>query len=128
MNNKYDWIYENSITSNKKYVDIDSFDSPEYSMHRTNAILSNYADTVLIANQMNINSHIDNKLHYDYCFHSVRSKKRFFKRTKPVDHSTFKLIQEYYKYNNKRTIEALNLLSEEQINIIIEKQKKGGIT
>lgn len=126
MDKKYDWCYENSITLNKEYIDPEDYNSPEYSYHRTNTILSNYVDTIMIANQMNISSYVDSKLQYDYYFYSVRPKKRFFKRKKSVDHSTFKLIQDYYKYNDKRTHEVLLLLTEEQINFII-KNKEGGI-
>lgn len=128
MDKHYNWEYENSISYNKEYINPDDYNSPSYVPLRTISILSNSADTILLANEMNINPSLDDKLQHDYLFYSVRPKKRFFKRDRKTDFNVFKLIQNYYKYNNKRTQEALNILTEEQINIIIKKQKKGGIT
>lgn len=127
MDNTYKWDYENSISHNKKYINPDDNGTPSYVPLRTISILSNSVDTILYANDMNINIQLDPKLQYDYLFYSVRSKKRFFKRDKKTNFDVFQLVQNYYKYNDKRTQEALNILTKEQINIIIKKQEKGGI-
>ena len=51
--NKYDWKYENSITRDKKYLEVNS--EEKYIAGRTNKVLSNYLDTILYSNEMNMN-------------------------------------------------------------------------
>jgi hypothetical protein len=122
----YDWRYENSINWSKEYIDVEGIVDFSYNAWRTNATLANYPDTILHANQMNMNSGLDVKLQYDYLFQSIKKKKRFFKRIgKTFNNSDFLAIQAFYKYNNKRTAEALKILSREQIDIIIKSQEKG---
>lgn len=120
---KYDWRYENSILKTKEYQDLEE---EPYSSFRTNVVVSNHIDTVLYANSMNTNYHLDPKLQYDYLFHSIRSKSRFFKRSKPLNFDKITLISEYYKYNRKKAIEVSKILTEEQIKIIEQRLYKGG--
>jgi hypothetical protein len=44
---------------------------------------------------------------------------------KKVENSDFEAVQEYFKYSNEKTFEALSLLSSDQISLIKEKLKKG---
>ena len=122
----YDWRYENSITSNKEYLEVENNEF-SYSPWRTNRTLSNYRDTVLLSNIMNMNSFLDHKLQYDFYFYAVSKAKRFAKKKKEEKHPNFDLVQEYYKYNNVRTKEALSLLTDEQVKIIKKRQEKGGV-
>lgn len=121
----YDWSYENSILQTKKYVEPN--EKEQYSKFRTNTVLSNHVDTVLYANEMNMYPYINDKMHYDYMFNSIRAKKRFFKRKKQVNHQNVSLISEYYKYNRKKALEAIQILTDEQLETIREKLEKGGI-
>jgi hypothetical protein len=127
MTNNYDWRFENSITFNKKYEDTEGIIDHKYSAWRTNGILSNYVDTIMYANEMNMNASLDNKLQYDFLFYSVKAKKRFFKKKKTENDTNLELIKEYYKYNNERAKEALSILSGEQIKQIKMILEKGGI-
>ena len=127
---RYDWRYENSITSGKKQHEVDS----DYSQWRTNNILSNYRETVLYANEMNINYNITDQMHYDYMFNSIRKKKMYAKKETDQEKKERKqkeelqtLISNYYKYNIVRTKEVLKILTAEQINIIKNKNNKGGV-
>ena len=132
---KYDWRYENNINSEKNLLNIEGILEFKYDKWRTNSSLSNYLDTVIYANQMNINYHLSDKLHYHYLFHSVRKQKRYGKKKTEEDKKLEKLqvkeqellsvIQDYYKYNIKKAKEALAILTKDQINIIIK--SKGGI-
>lgn len=121
----YDWSYENSILQTKKYVEPN--EKEQYSKFRTNTVLSNHVDTVLYANEMNMYPYINDKMHYDYMFNSIRAKKRFFKRKKQVNHQNVSLVSEYYKYNRKKALEAIQILTDEQLETIKEKLEKGGI-
>lgn len=122
----YDWRYENSILQTKEYQELTPL-RDKYSSWRTNTVLSNHVDTIMFANEMNINHHLNDLMQYDYLFHSVRAKKRFFKKKKSTKDESFDLVRQYYKYNAVRTKEALSILTEEQINEIRKKLEKGGI-
>jgi hypothetical protein len=123
---EYDWRWENSILQNKKYLEVDGLVEHKYNPWRTNAALSNYQNTIAFANEMNCNYHLDHKLQYDYLFIKARKEKRWFKKKKAAKNEAFTLVQNYYKYNNVRTKEALKILTEEQLDIIRKKQEKGG--
>ena len=127
---RYDWRYENSITSGKKQHEVDS----DYSQWRTNNILSNYRETVLYANEMNINYNVTDQMHYDYMFNSIRKKKMYAKKETDQEKKERKqkeelqnLISNYYKYNIVRTKEVLKILTAEQIEFIKNKNNKGGV-
>lgn len=121
----YDWKYENSILQSKEYIETDK--EEKYVAGRTNKVLSNHVDTIMHANLMNINPILDAQLQYDYLFHSIRAKKRFFKKKKQTNYSDISLVCEYYKYNRKIAEQAVNILTKEQINEIKKRLEKGGI-
>lgn len=133
---RYNWLYENNINSGKTLIDLNKQQEFEYNKWRTNSSLSNHYDTVILANEMNINYHLSDEMHYHYLFYSVRKKNRYGKKKTKEDEALQKqleqeqklvhLIQSYYKYNTVRAREALKLLSKEQIDFIIKKQEKGG--
>lgn len=129
----YNWCYENSISTNKDYIDLNDCEFP-YSQFRVNTIFMAHADTVLFANQMNINHNVSDKMHYDYLFHTIRAKKRYAKseskenkKIREEEAELISLISSYYKYNIVRSKEIIRILTPEQINIIRQKQEKGGI-
>jgi hypothetical protein len=126
---RYDWRYENSITSGKGPIEIDG----DYSQWRTNNILSNYRETILYANEMNCHYGVTDDMHYTYLFNSIRKKKTRAqkeseeeKKKRKQKEELIKLISTYYKYNIIRAKEALSILTGEQIDIIKNKNNKGG--
>ena len=94
---------------------------------RTNSSFSNYIDTVLYSNEMNMYPQLDSQLQYDYLFYSIKPKKRFYKRNRTKLDSNFELVSQYYKYDSDKTKEALRILTPDQIEIIKQKQEKGGV-
>lgn len=124
---KYDWRYENSITLTKEYCFTEEKPEFSYNPWRTNIVLSNYSDTILYVNEINNNKHLDYKLQYDYLFHSIKQKKRFFKKTKTFPIEDLSIIQEYYGYNPRKAKEVADLLTKEQIKILKAKLDKGGV-
>ena len=126
---RYDWRYENSISNGKK-VEIDG----DYSQWRINNILANYDGLTLIVNEMNIHYDLTDKMHYDYLYGAVRKQKRWAKtetkeekKQRDKEQELQNLISNYYKYNIVRTKEALKILTAEQIDIIRNKNNKGGV-
>ena len=97
-----------------------------YNAYLINRNFSNYQDTILYANEMNIHNTADKKLQFDYLLNSVRSRKRFSPWHKKAVHNDFDIVKEYYGYNNKKTEEALTILSDNDLDIIRSKLNKGG--
>ena len=122
---QYNWSYENSILRTKEKLKVNN--EEQYSKFRTNTVLSNHIDTVLYSNEMNMYPFLSDEMHYDYMYHSIKPKKRFFKRRKQINHTNLSLISDYYKYNRKKSLEAFKILTEEEKKTIKNKLEKGGI-
>tara|TARA_A200000159_G_scaffold59186_2_gene54712 strand:- start:5635 stop:6027 length:393 start_codon:yes stop_codon:yes gene_type:complete len=105
----------------------DDLDEKSYLPYMINRSFSYFPDTVLLANEMNIAHHLDNKLQNDFFINTIRKNpKRFSKWNKVKHDGDFEAVKEYYGYNNEKTRSALSLLSAEQINIIKQKVDHGG--
>jgi hypothetical protein len=113
--------------NNKQDIIRDDLDEKAYSSYMINHSFSYFPDTVLLANEMNINHHLDNKLQNSFYINTIRrNPKRFSKWNKVKHDGDFEAVKEYYGYNNEKTRSALSLLSTEQINIIKKKVDHGG--
>ena len=123
---KYDWRWENSVTSNKQHLDMEGLVEFKYDAFRLNRTLSNYIDTISVADDLNRNYHLDFKLQYDYAFYKIKKGKRWFKRPDKDKNADLALIREHYKYNIERAKEVLRILSPEQLQIIRKEKEKGG--
>ena len=76
---------------------------------------------------MNIKK-LDDKLHYDYLFNTIKKKNRFFKSRKTAkNHEDLEMLQAVFNYNITRAKEALSILNEEQLDLIRQSQFKGGL-
>ena len=118
----------NSINTTKKDVMIDDITEKKYAPFVVNRSLSYFNDTAILANEMNINHHLDNRLQFDFLINMVRKRKRFSKWIKPQIESDVEVVKEYYGYSNEKARQVLPLLSPEQINGLKKKVNKGGRT
>lgn len=98
-----------------------------YPTFMVNRGLSQFPDTIFYANEMNLNSILDNKLQYDYLLYSVRKRKRVGKWAKASEDDDIELITQIYKYNRQRAIEALRILSKKDIKGLRAEIDKGGL-
>ena len=113
--------------NNKQNIIRDDLDEKSYLPYMINHSFSYFLDTVIFANEMNINHHLDNKLQNDFFINTIRKNpKRFSKWNKVKHDGDFEAVKEYYGYSNEKTRSALSLLSAEQINIIKQKVDHGG--
>ena len=113
--------------NNKQDIIRDDLDEKSYLPYMINHSFSYFSDTVLLANEMNLNHHLDNKLQNDFFINTIRKNpKRFSKWNKVKHDGDFEAVKEYYGYNNDKTRSALSLLSTEQIDIIKKKVDHGG--
>ena len=123
--------YVNSISYTKKDLmtgtENDELAEAGYIPFLTNRALANHLDTVLYAQEMNMNHHLDNKLQYSYLLNTIRPSKRFAKWAKKEVNSDLDAVREYYGYSYDKAKAVLQILTPDQIRIIKQKLEKGGV-
>ena len=122
--NPFEFI--NAINTTKQDIMVDDITEKQYNAFMVNRSLSYFNDTVLMANEMNINHHLDNRLQFSFLINIVRKKKRFSKWMKPETFSDVEVVKAYYGYSNEKARQALSLLTNEQIDLLKKKVYKGG--
>ena len=130
MTSPFDYV--NSITFNKNDMmtgtENDELAEKSYVPFVVNRALSYFPDTILYANEINCNHHVDNKLQYHYLINSIRPKKRFSKWAKKQEDNDLDAVIQYYGYNREKAEQALSLLSPEQLEQVKQRLNKGGST
>jgi hypothetical protein len=116
----------NDINYDKKNIMIDDITEKQYSSFMVNRGLSYFNDTVLMANEMNVHHHLDNRLQFDFFINIVRKRKRFSKWFKPESISDVEVVKAYYGYSNEKARQVLTLLTKEQLEELKKKVYKGG--
>ena len=119
--------YLSSINQSKKNIlDDDPSAVKKYPPYVVNRCLSSFTDTVLYANEMNKNSHLPNKMQYDFFLNSVKPRKRFspWARKDSIDY--LDVVKEYYGYNDDKALQALRILTKNQLDKISYLLRKGG--
>lgn len=121
--------YLNSINFNKNDLmgeDSDPAWKSKYPPFIINKCMSQHMDTVMYANEMNQYSFLDHKMQYDFYIHIVRPKRRFSPWGKKQKIDDLDLVKRYYGYSTDKAIQALRILSPNQIDYIKDKLNKGG--
>ena len=118
--------YLNAINDTKKDIMVDDIAEKGYSSFMVNRGLSYFNDTVLFANEMNRNHHLDNRLQFDFLINIIRKRKRFSKWEKKKIDGDIEVIKEYYGYSNSKALQVHSLLTPDQIKILYKKVNKGG--
>ncbi len=120
-----DYLY--SINQSKKNILDDDVDAEKkYPAYVVNRCLSSFMDTILLSNEMNKNSHLPKRLQYDFLINSVKPRKRFspWARKDTIDY--LEVIKEYYGYNDDKALQALRILTKDQLDKIAHLLRKGG--
>ena len=120
------FTFLNEINHGKNDIIVDDITEKQYIPFMVNRSLSYFNDTVLIANEMNIHHHLDNRLQFDFLINIVRKRKRFSKWFKPETESDVEVVKSYYGYSNEKAYQALTLLTKSQIEELKKKVNKGG--
>ena len=121
--NPFDFV--NAINFSKKDI-ISQENKKNYLPYIVNRQLSYFKDTVLLANEMNANHHLDNVLQFHFLLNIVRPRKRFSKWEKQIASSDLEAVQEYYGYSNEKARSALTVLSPHDLKQIKKRNYKGG--
>jgi len=85
-------------------------------------------DTVMLANELNCHPNLPPECQFDFLYHTVKKGKRFNKWYKADENPHLELIMEYYGYSKEKALEALQILSPEQIEIIKKQGQTGGMS
>ena len=116
-----------SILQTGKSVLRDELDYRDYTPFVVNRALSNHLDCVLHVNELNKWPSLDRDMQYSYLLNSIRPMKRKFvpwnKANKDKD---IECVKTYFGYSNQKAIEALRILSDDQIAEIRKRTDKGG--
>lgn len=124
MTTPFDFL--KSINQSKEDIMVDDIEEKAYKPYFVNRSLSYFPDTVLLANEMNIHHHLDNRLQFDFLLNTVRSGKRFAKWAKAEVPDHLEVVKEYYGYSDEKAKVALTLLSDKQIEELKQRVFKGG--
>ena len=117
----------NSINSNKKDLFEDPQAKKDYIPFIVNKSLSYFQDTVFYANEMNQHHTLDKNMQFNFLRHAVPARKRYKKWVKHEAVSEdIELVSKMYNMSQKRAVDALELLSAEQIQMIREFLYMGG--
>ena len=120
-----DWL--NSINLNKNNIIKEDPDTErKYAPFIINKCMSGHLDTVLLANEMNMNHSLSKSLQYDFFLNSVRKKKRFSPWLRKDKIKNLDVVKQYYGYSNEKATQVLRILTSEQIAFIRSKLEIGG--
>ena len=116
-----------AINTSKDVMKDNSLAEKDYIPFLVNRGLSFFQDTVIQINEMNIRHYIDNKLQFDYLLNNIRPRKRWSKWLNPDKIDNLELVKTYFGFGNEKAKEALEVLSNEDIEEIKSKLAKGGV-
>jgi len=116
-----DWL--NSINFTKEDLSEDIKSYPPYII---NKCLSGHLDCILFANEMNKHHQLSKDMQYLFYLNSLRKRKRFSPWLRKDKVADLECIKKYYGYSNEKALQALKILSTEQINFIKKRFETGG--
>jgi len=121
-----EWL--NSINLNKQdLTEEDPEAIKKYAPFIINKCMSGHMDTVMLANEMNINHGLDKYLQYKFYLNIVRKRKRFSPWLKKDKIKDLELVKKYYNYSNSKAEQALKILTKDQLEYIRLKFDTGGV-
>ena len=126
MSKKSPFDFLNSINYSKKNLIEEKEDEKQYVPFIVNRGLGYVQDTVMLANEMNVNCHLDNKMQYDFLKNTIRKRKRFSKWLKEDEDKKVDIICQAYGYSRNNAKHVAHLFDNKQINILEKGLNTGG--
>jgi hypothetical protein len=115
-----------SILQTKKYALLTEQDERQYPAFVVGRALSQFSDTVLLANAVNYYPNLDAKLKYDFLLNTVKPYRRPFQKwAKKVETVDLAVVKEYYGYSDAKALDALKILTRAQIDSMKQELEKG---
>jgi hypothetical protein len=97
-----------------------------YNPFLTNMSLSYTLDTVMLANEMNRFPNLHPHLQFKFLYGAVRRGRRYGKWYKAVEAPHLDAVMEYYGYSRQKALEALQVLTQDNIRDILREMDRGG--
>ena len=120
-----DWL--NSINFNKQDLLADDPTAiSSYPPYIVNRCLSGNVDSILFANEMNLNPHVDKDMQYAFFLYTLRKRKRFSPWLKKEQVDDLDLVKKHYGYSNEKAKIALTLLTKSQLEFLRKTHDMGG--
>jgi len=120
-----DYLY--TINQSKKnLMDEDGDAVKGYPPFIINKCLSSHPDSILFANEMNVQNHIDKKMQYDFYLNSLKPRKRFAPWMRKNELENLELVKQYYGYNHSKAVAALRILTNSDLEEIKKLLDTGG--
>ena len=98
----------------------------DYNPFLANIAFSYSMDTIMIVNEMNQYPNLPPECQYDFLYDSVRKGKRFNKWYKEQETPYLQEVMEFFGYSKSKALEALQVLTQDQLRDIMNKMDKGG--
>lgn len=91
-----------------------------------NKSFSYHIDTILWCNEMNQRFNIDSVMLHDFYFYGLPAKGRYSKWSKELKDDDISLIMTHYGYSKQRAIEAIEILTQDDLSDIRQSRDVGG--
>jgi len=114
-----------SINSNKDIM-LTDLDEKDYNPFLVNRALSYFPDTIRVADLMNKNSDLDNRMQYSCYINIIRAKQRFSKWAKTTTSDDLELIKSVYGYSDQKARNVLTILTKKQVEELRQKVNRRG--
>jgi len=119
-----DWL--NSVNFSKiNLLKEDPSAIKDYNPFVINRLLSGDIDSIMYANEMNMNHHLNKELQYSFYLNSLRKRKRYSSWIRKDTIKDIEYVKTYYGYNNEKAEQALKILNKTQIDFIKQRLETG---
>lgn len=125
VKNVFDFVND---LSNDKHYRFDSSSKSKYDAFMVNRAMSQHADTIMYANEMNKYPFLDKLLQHDFYFYGISAKKRYGKWAKAgkSNEEVLNLIIKHYSVNRVHAQQYLELMTSDDIKALKNKYDVGG--
>ena len=89
--------------------------------------LSQFRDSIIFANEINLRPHMDNRLKLDFFINTLRKRFRKIGKFKFDISEDVEAIMKYYDYNENKAKSVLHLFDEESLNELKRLTYEGGL-
>lgn len=107
------------LDSLSKKEKLDSFDiKKSYVPYVVNKCYSRVLFSLFYANEMNKYHFLPKEMQYDFYFYGLEKGRYFGKKFEIEKHKYFQSVKNYFKYNDKKTLDVLSIMNTKDLEYI----------